>query len=170
MDDIVTTDARQVRRIRIQLGQNLHDVGRIERYVNDRVGPIKLLGEGIQVGRFANHHRAGGGALVEAPRHLVAAASVPGLVDASAVGEKIAGVLQHDGQVQPMLAGVLDAKGALLLINAAGGDGVVTVKQLSLARRAQQCPVGDRGAPADVVDIDYACRELRHRGEAQYVY
>src|ERR1700727_54227 len=69
-----------------------------------------------------------------------------------------------------MLCGVLDAKGALLLINTAGGDGVVAVEDLPRARCAQQGAVGDLRAAADVVDIDYARRELRHRGEAQYVY
>ena len=49
----------------------------------------------IQAWCFADHHRAGGGALVEAPRHLIAAASVLGFVDACAIGEEVASVLEQ---------------------------------------------------------------------------
>src|ERR1019366_10427618 len=59
-----------------------------------------------------------------------------------------------------MLGRVLHPEGALFLIEAAGGDGVIAIEDAAVVREAHQCLMRDLRSSTDVIDIDQARRKI----------
>src|SRR5262249_22519023 len=145
------------------------NVRRIEWEVNHGVRPIELPFESFRARGLADHHRAGGGALVESRRHLLAASSELRFVDIAPIGYVVAAVPEDCCQHTAMFLRVVNAERALLHVGATRGHGVVVVEKALLPlRRVQQRSMRYWRTSTDVADIDRArlierCgREARH--------
>ena len=154
--NIVAPNRSQPLRVAIQVGENAANIRRIERHVDDRIGPIELLLEFLRARRLADHHCARRGPLVEPRGDLVATRRELRSVHIAAIGDVVAAVFEQCRQHAAMFVRTVDAERAVLQVRATRGHSVVVVEALPPLRVVEQRLMGDRRAPAYVANLDRA--------------
>ncbi len=130
--NIIPTNCPQSLAVVIEFRKDAANVGRIERQVNECIGPIKLPLEFLCARRHSDHYRACSGSLIETRGNFIVASGEFGAIHIAGIRDVVSAVFEQRREKEPMFMRAVDVKSALLKVNATGGHGVVIVKDLFL--------------------------------------